>query len=345
MTIRKLHIFSDDKIEQQVAHIVHEVAPLQRALIVNADGSMSLYTNSLERVKVDTAGNVLLGGAATGYKLGVKGENGNQCKFDNAGQQWTQIELANNGTTKTYFWWDQVGSNTGIQSAGKLTLKSGGSDNPPVTMDTTGNLLVGASSLVNSATFSVLATGSTNGIGVRGAIDSNYLVTGLNAAGTEVFRIAGNGNVLNANNSYGAISDAKLKTNIEPARNYLDDLCAVQVRKYNFVTDPAAPKQLGVIAQELELVFPSIVEESLDRAERQKEIAGSLQYEQKATGIFDAAGNPVMVDDLTKPIMETYMTGEVTKSVKYSVFVPMLITAIQELKAKIDALEARLVVP
>ena len=51
---------------------------------------------------------------------------------------------------------------------------------------------------------------------------------------------------------------------------------------------------------------------------------------------------PVMVDDLDHPIMERYATGETTKSVKYSIFVPMLITAVQELAARNAAIEDRL---
>ena len=67
-----------------------------------------------------------------------------------------------------------------------------------------------------------------------------------------------------------------------------------------------APYLLGVIAQELEQVFPAMVEEVADT---------------------DAEGNDL---------------GTTTKSVKYSVFVPMLIKAMQEQQAIIESLKARL---
>jgi hypothetical protein len=127
------------------------------------------------------------------------------------------------------------------------------------------------------------------------------------------FRIADSGNATNANNSYGAISDVKLKENIEDATPKLADLMQVKVRNYNLKSDPTH-KQLGVIAQELETVFPSMIDESKDT---------------------DADGNDL---------------GTTIKSVKYSVFVPMLIKAIQELKQindtqaeTINALTARIV--
>jgi hypothetical protein len=110
--------------------------------------------------------------------------------------------------------------------------------------------------------------------------------------------IYGNGNIQNTNNSYGAFSDVKLKENIIDATPKLNDLLKVKIRNYNLIGDET--KQIGVIAQELETIFPALVEEIQDKD-----------------------------SDTT------------TKSVKYSVFVPMLIKAIQELKAEIDELKIK----
>jgi hypothetical protein len=130
-----------------------------------------------------------------------------------------------------------------------------------------------------------------------------YSATGT-TDGTVSYIVWNNGNVINTNNSYGALSDVKLKENIVDASPKLDALMQVKVRNYNMIGDTT--KQLGVVAQELETVFPSMVDESPDR---------------------DAEGNDL---DTT------------TKSVKYSVFVPMLIKAIQEQQAIIESLKARL---
>jgi trimeric autotransporter adhesin len=131
-----------------------------------------------------------------------------------------------------------------------------------------------------------------------------YFMDCLDSTGTQKFRVADSGNVTNTNNSYGSISDAKLKENITDATPKLDKLNQVRVVNYNLIGDEK--KQLGVIAQELEKIFPSIVDETADR---------------------DEEGNDL---------------GTTTKSVKYSVFVPMLIKAIQEQQATITALTARI---
>jgi hypothetical protein len=80
--------------------------------------------------------------------------------------------------------------------------------------------------------------------------------------GSDRVYIFGNGNIQNTNNSYGGISDAKLKENIQDATSKLEDLLKVKVRNYNFIGEDT--KQIGVIAQELEEVFPAMIDESED---------------------------------------------------------------------------------
>jgi hypothetical protein len=107
------------------------------------------------------------------------------------------------------------------------------------------------------------------------------------------------------NGSVGAVSDQRFKKNIEPARNYLDDLMNVEVVKYNWVSDDEnAPKELGYIAQQVETVFPGMVDEQAYK---------------------DGNG-----EEITQ------------KMLKKEVFVPMLIKAVQELNAKVIELEAKL---
>jgi hypothetical protein len=52
--------------------------------------------------------------------------------------------------------------------------------------------------------------------------------------GTTSFQVMTNGNAQNTNNSYGAISDIKLKENIVDANSQWSDIKALQVRNYNF---------------------------------------------------------------------------------------------------------------
>jgi len=107
-----------------------------------------------------------------------------------------------------------------------------------------------------------------------------------------------NGNLRNRNNSYGQYSDRNIKENITDATPKLEDVKKLQVRNFNFIGDDL--KQIGLIAQETELVFPGLVENDL---------------------------NP---------------QGDMIKSLKYSVLVPILVKAMQEQQTIIDDLKSRL---
>ena len=81
---------------------------------------------------------------------------------------------------------------------------------------------------------------------------------------TTVFQVYGNGNVQNTNNSYAAISDVKLKQDIVDAKSQWEDIKGLRVRKYRFKNDPTAPLQMGLVAQEAELVSPGLIETTED---------------------------------------------------------------------------------
>jgi hypothetical protein len=256
------------------------------------------------------------------------------------GNDRVNIELQNNGTTRAEF--GSLGAENGFYlSDSTKAIISGYSDEVVInetgadmdfrvesdtiaaalTVDGgTGNVGVGSAGLTSTGPIATSSVGAavtsfksvctvgdqtaTSLILQSGRTDVYYHMQAFVSGTTEVFRIEANGDVKNTNNSYGALSDAKLKENIVDASPKLADLMLVKVRNYNLIGETT--KQIGVVAQELEAVFPSMVDENADR---------------------DKDGN----------LLET-----TTKGVKYSVFVPMLIKAIQEQQATITALTARI---
>jgi hypothetical protein len=157
-------------------------------------------------------------------------------------------------------------------------------------------------------------SGLISAISAGSATNENIFVGSHSAtsttSGTNCILIKANGDVRNTNNSYGAISDVKLKENIVDASSQWDDLKALQVRKYNLKaeTGQQTHTQIGLVAQEVELVSPGLVSESPDR---------------------DEEGNDL---------------GTVTKSVNYSVLYMKAVKALQEAIAKIETLEGMVAV-
>jgi hypothetical protein len=78
------------------------------------------------------------------------------------------------------------------------------------------------------------------------------------ATPTMRFRVEADGDVTNSNNSYGSLSDEKLKEQIVDAGSQWDDIKSLSVRKYKLKSDIAEKGdsnelwRLGVVAQEVE---------------------------------------------------------------------------------------------
>ena len=137
---------------------------------------------------------------------------------------------------------------------------------------------------------------------------SSYHMRGYDGS-TEKIQIRQGGNILNANNTYGSLSDVKLKENIVDANSQWNDIKALKVRNFNFKDDPDKVKMLGLVAQEAEAVSAGLVETQND-----------IEVDEK-TG----EGKPVGT----------------TKYLKYSILYMKAIKALQEAMARIEVLEAK----
>jgi len=130
-------------------------------------------------------------------------------------------------------------------------------------------------------------------------------------------------------NSYGADSDSKLKQDITDARSYWDDFAQVKFRKFKFKHDVTeygdnAQSMLGVVAQEIETIFPNLVSESPD-TQRQE------------VPILDNEGN-----DTGETEEKDVDLGTTTKSVKYSILNQIGLKVIQELQARLETAETKI---
>lgn len=296
-------------------------------------------TYSAERMRIDGAGNV---------GINITPANWSGLALNNSGalqgQYWALVGV---GTDQTNFAQNAVGNGSGgwkyqangystqyIQSQGAHVWQTAASGTANANISYSNVMLLNANGLlgVNSAPDSVsrltVAENSDgyrvgffinrqpptyaaiiNSFTVAAASATDYSIVGGYGNGsvitTNSFIVRTNGDVQNSNNSYGAISDLKLKDNIVDVTPKLADLMSVKVRHFNYKENPNL-KQIGVIAQELESVFPGMVQDMPDR---------------------DMDGKDL---------------GTVTKTVKYSVFVPMLIKAMQEQQAVIEDMRGRI---
>ena len=158
-----------------------------------------------------------------------------------------------------------------------LTLTSGGD----IVLNATANVGIGNTNPGYPLTvdngdggWTVIITQSTSGSS-PGGIKLDWSASNPDNTATEAinfqdsdevkFIVYGNGNVVNRNNSYGSASDVALKQDITDARDYTNDFKNVRFRKFRMrnavASNSNAPYLLGVIAQEVDDVFPALVED------------------------------------------------------------------------------------
>ena len=113
-----------------------------------------------------------------------------------------------------------------------------------------------------------------------------------------------NGNVVNVNNSYGAVSDCNLKMCIVDASSQWNDIGQIRIRNYELCNEPGI-KRLGIVAQEAESISAGLIETS---------------------PTFDNDG---------------VLDGGEVKSVKYSILYMKAVKALQEAMQRIETLETK----
>jgi hypothetical protein len=280
-------------------------------------GAMQFFTANAgslaERMRIDSSGNVGIGTNSPGVKLDIRGGGGtaSTLRIGSDTNDIGTIQFFN--TTGSTINATIAGNLEGGNAGGNLTFSTkllAGSLAERARIDSSGNLLVGVTTPYRTGQSAISST-SVYGLRIQPTSASNGIALEINApnvsSGTSSFLIAAsaagadkmycysNGNIVNVNNSYGTLSDVKLKENIVDASPKLADVMQLKVRNFNLKTEPDH-KQIGFIAQELEQIFPALI---------------------------DNTTSPNDPDD-------------VIKSIKTSVLVPILVKAIQELKTLVD---------
>ena len=268
-----------------------------RMYVINkAAGPMTFHVNSdtNERMRIASGGQVMIGttteGDASADDLTVAG-SGN-----------TGITIRAGSSSSSSIYMSDATSGSG-EYAGYIAY-SHGSDAMNFATGSTQRMTIASTGLTDLFSSTTALRVRTGGSGTSTQALSAFHSATSTSNGTQSFVVYANGNVQNTNNSYGSISDQNLKENIVDATDKLSDIKQVKVRNFNFIGD--STKQIGVVAQELETIFPALVDTIKDS---------------------DADGNQLETE---------------TKSVKYSVFVPILIKSIQEQQTVIEALTARI---
>ncbi len=178
-------------------------------------------------------------------------------------------------------------------------------------------------------------------------------------SGTMRFMVFVDGDVVNHDNSYGAISDQRIKQNIVDANSQWDDIKALKVRNFKKKDDvrqygeDKAWAEIGLVAQEAELVSPKLIKEN------PPSVNDILSDSAFGTLVDDTSSPKYYQDGDTIPsgkkigdekldgsgnVIYNKKVGEEkqkVKSIKYSVLYMKAIKALQEAQTRIETLETK----
>jgi hypothetical protein len=266
----------------------NNVAMGYNALVSNSSGSSNVAIGSHAGYATTTTGDGTFVGVGAGQNATSADHNTYIGRY--AGGDMTS------GTKNTII--GRYAGNQGgldIRTASNNVVLSDGDGNPRVYIDNAGTNYVWS-------TAAPMIWGRNNTSGSVTGLAYCNTASHIGSFTGQVFRVMCDGDVENANNSYGSLSDIKLKENIVNAKSQWDDLKALQVRNYNFKAETgySSHTQIGLIAQEVELISPNLVGQSID-------------------------------DE----------TNETTKTVNYSVLYMKAVKALQEAMTRIETLEAK----
>jgi hypothetical protein len=287
-------------------------------IVSTADNSMTLglQTNGTTALYVDASQNVGIGTSSpiSGAGLG------------------RLLQIYNSGTTATIQLQD---STTGSASANGLQLQTSGglgyvwnlqtaalvfgtANTERARIDSSGNLLVGTTTAASGYKISVGNGSSAAGIygnsNGSGVVYAGTDTVNNSSAGFQIGHItttnacqvrtgsSGGVTLTSGATSWTSLSDARLKNVNGSFNNALIDIAQIQAVKFTWKNDTSNKPCVGVIAQSVQNVVPEAVEEI----------------------------------KLAKDDETDYL------SVKYTELIPVMIAAIQELSAKVDAQAARI---
>jgi hypothetical protein len=283
---------------------------------IAASGTAGNAITFTQAMTLDASGNLGVGTTSPSAKLVVSNAGAQGFEFNPNASGLAQLEIYNRSTAAYYSFRinaDDIRFHTGASAIERARITAGGffkASNTGTYASSTNDRYEFTSDkndltiLVNSTNTGANVNNVYSQLPAGANAGAYHFVGSISGSGLQ-FTVDADGDVKNTNNSYGSISDIKLKQDVVDATSQWDDIKALRVRKYRFKRNPDAALQIGLVAQEAEAVSPGLVEETADR---------------------DEEGNDL---------------GTTTKSVKYSVLYMKTVKALQEAMTRIEQLEAK----
>jgi len=234
-----------------------------------ASTSLLLKSAGTTAVTIDTAQNVGVGvtpSSWSGFTV-LQDKSASMAVTSNGNNVDYSINRYNNGTNDIFYQtgnyaliYEQAsgsGAHRWYTSTGTGTAGGTISFTQAMTLDNSGQLLVGTTSAITTASIQAYQTSAGNwsyAAKSTASAGSTYFITFNTSEGTQRGYIYYNGSLT----VYATSSDQRLKENIVDAPSAISDLNSIKIRSFDWIENKVHQKY-GVIAQEVQLIAPEVV--------------------------------------------------------------------------------------
>jgi len=285
---------------------------------------ITLSTNSTERMRIASNGNVGIGTTSPAYKLAVKQSDEFQgLSIINAynSNEWGLLVDGSNSLRFSY--------NAGGVNAGEK-----------MRIDSSGSLLVNTISSSGSARLDVHGLTSSYTSNFRVGLNGNLAINFQNQSGNQVGYVQ----VGSTSTAYSTASDYRLKEDWQPMVSTWDRVKSL--KPVNFAWISTGERVDGFLAHELQEVIPEAVTGEKDAMRTEEyEVSPAVYEDVVIPAEYDEEGNLIAEEYTTQELVSEAVMGtrEVPdyQGIDQSKLVPLLTAALQDAIAKIEALEAR----
>ena len=268
--------------------------------VINAKGatsnSLSFQIADSEKMRIDASGNLLVGKTSADFNDNSRGN------IEVAGTSGAILALKA-GSTNDYIFNSGSGLQVLAGSGQVIQFYTNGSSTERMSIDSSGNLLVGTTNAAQDSGdgVKIKKDGTQGRVFVIGSSATSGEGYSMHANGSFRFYVQYSGQINSTSQSILGISDVSLKENIRDLDRGLEEILALQPRRFDWKNGDGNDI-MGFVAQEVETVLPELVHD--------------YKYDSEETKLGLKMGD--MIPTLVKAIQEqqetiTALTARITQ--------------------------------